>query len=170
MAAHGIANRMSSVDPLPVRTFRGFLRTFGLIERAMQPYFTQFGITGSQWGVLRNLHRAEQEGRDGLRITELSDRLLIRPPSVTGAVDRLERAGLVVRKGDPSDQRAKFVRLTPAGRKLVDRVLVGHQRQIAALLAGLHENDQAQLHRLLHRLGQHLETLLDGPPARLAVG
>src|SRR5437879_3406808 len=103
--------------------FRQFIHTLGLIERVMHPYFAQFGISGSQWGVLRTLHRAEEDGLPGLRLTDLSDRLLIRPPSVTGVVDRLERAGLVVRDGSPTDLRAKQVALTPKGRQLVDRIL-----------------------------------------------
>src|SRR6516162_1940876 len=107
-------------------TFRELIRTLGLLERVMQTYFARFGISGSQWGVLCNLHRAEHEGLPGLRLTDLSDRLLIRPPSVTGVVDRLERAHLVVRDGSPTDSRAKLVALTPPGRALVERVLAGH--------------------------------------------
>src|SRR6516162_5894518 len=99
-------------------TFRELIRTLGLLERVMQAYFARFGISGSQWGVLRNLHRAEGEGLPGLRLTDLSERLLVRPPSVTGAVDRLERAGLVTRGGSATDHRAKLVRLTPKGRNL----------------------------------------------------
>src|SRR5436305_1742507 len=101
--------------------FRELIRTFGLAERVMQPYFARFGISGSQWGVLRNLHRAEQEGAPGLRLTELSDRLLVRPPSVTGVVDRLERAGLVTRHESTIDLRAKPVGLTAPGRRLAGR-------------------------------------------------
>src|SRR5271157_2723712 len=92
--------------------FRELIRTFGLAERVMHPYFARFGISASQWGLLRNLHRAEQEGQPGLRLTELSNRLLVRPPSVTGVVDRLERAGLVVRHESAADLRAKQVGLT----------------------------------------------------------
>src|SRR5437016_1502421 len=110
--------------------FRELIRILGLLERVMQPYFARFGISGSQWGVLRTLHRAEEDGREGLRLTDLSDRLLIRPPSVTGVVDRLERAGLVVRVGSPTDLRAKQVALTPQGRQLVERVLAVHGKQI----------------------------------------
>src|SRR5438045_6154560 len=95
--------------------FRELIRTFGLVERVMQPYFARFGISGAQWGVLRNLQRAEGEGLSGLRLTDLSDRLLLRPPSVTGVVDRLERAGFVTRNGSPTDLRAKLVSLTSAG-------------------------------------------------------
>src|SRR5262245_35709714 len=109
-------------------TFRELLHTLGLVERVMQPYFAQFGISGSQWGVLRNLYRAEQEGMPGLRLTDLSERLLIRPPSVTGVVDRLERGRLVVRDGSPTDLRSKRVALTRQGRQLVERMLAIHSK------------------------------------------
>src|SRR6185369_9612317 len=109
----------------------------GLLERVMQPYFGRFGISGAQWGVLRNLHRAEQEGRAGLRLGELGERLLIRPPSVTGVVDRLERLGLVARSDVPGDGRAKEVGLTPEGREVLDRVLAEHPGRMEMLLAGL---------------------------------
>src|SRR5216684_7020521 len=94
------------------KPFRALLRTLGLLERIMQSYFARFGISGAQWGVLINLHRAEQEGLPGLRLTDLSDRLIIRPPSVTGVVDRLERLGLVTRVGVKDDLRVKQVTLT----------------------------------------------------------
>ncbi|HLW68925.1 MAG TPA: MarR family transcriptional regulator [Gemmataceae bacterium] len=147
------------VDSEATRAFREFLRVFGLVERAMQPYFARFGISGSQWGVLRNLHRAEKEGATGLRVSVLSERLLIRPASVTGVVDRLERAGLVAREADPTDHRAKFIRLTKEGRQLVERVLTSHQRQIESVFGGLKVEEQVRLHGLLARLGRHLEGL-----------
>jgi DNA-binding MarR family transcriptional regulator len=123
----------------------------------MQSCFAPFGISGSQWGVLRNLHRAEQQGMPGLRLTDLSERLLIRPPSVTGVVDRLERAGLVERAGSPFDMRAKQVALTAKGRALVERILAVHGQQIDAVLGVLSPAEQTELHRLLSVLEQHLE-------------
>ena len=142
--------------------FRQVLRTIGLLERVMQPHFARFGITGAQWGVLRSLHRAELEGHAALRLTDLSERLLIRPPSVTGVVDRLERAGLVSRDGSPTDLRVKQVALTPRGRQLVERVLRVHSAQIEAVMGGLTAEEQAELHRLLGRLEEHLNGLLAG--------
>jgi DNA-binding MarR family transcriptional regulator len=151
----------------PENAFRELIRTFGLVERVMQPYFAQFGISGSQWGVLRQLHRAEQEGLTSLRLTELSERLLIRPPSVTGLVDRLERAKLVVRDGSPTDLRAKQIALTRPGRKLVERVLAVHERQMNTVLTGLEPDEQHELHRLLLRWRQHLEQLVEQGTAAL---
>src|SRR5665213_2582195 len=124
------ASARSSMERPGDITFRAMLRTLGLVERVMQPYFAQFGITGSQWGVLRVLHRAEAEGLPGLRLTDLSERLIIRPPSVTGVVDRLERLGLVVRQSVPGDLRVKRVTLTTKARQLLDRVLGRHQAQM----------------------------------------
>jgi DNA-binding MarR family transcriptional regulator len=132
----------------------------GLLDRAMQPYFARHGISGSQWSVLRSLHRAEGQGMRGLRQTDLSERLLVRPPSVTGVLDRLERAGLLARGGSATDHRAKVVSLTAKGRNLVEHVLAGHQAQIEAVMAGLRTREQLELCRLLSQLRQHLEQFI----------
>jgi DNA-binding MarR family transcriptional regulator len=140
--------------------FRELIRTLGMVERVMQPYFARFGITGAKWGVLRNLHRAEQgEGLGGLRLTDLSQRLLIRPPSVMGVLDRLERAGLVARLECAADRRTKRVRLTEKGRQLVERVLQVHRGQIEAVMGSLDRDEQDQLHRLLCKLREGMERL-----------
>src|SRR4029077_18416592 len=117
--------------------FRELIRAFGLLERVMQPYFAQFGISGAQWGVLRTLHRAEGEGLGGLRLTDLGERLLIRPASVTGVIDRLERLGLVMRSGSLEDLRAKKVSLTDRGRQILEQVLEVHHGQIEKIMSGL---------------------------------
>src|SRR3954467_3165698 len=123
-----VAARVATPSPSPTseQTFRSLLRTLGLLRRVMEPYFARFGLSGAQWAVLRTLTRASDGGLPQLRLTDLGDRLLIRPPSVTGVVDRLQRMGLVARVASSTDQRAKHVTLTPAGRRLVRRVLQNH--------------------------------------------
>jgi DNA-binding MarR family transcriptional regulator len=159
-ANNGGSAPRSKVKP-PDNAFRELIRTFGLAQRVMQPYFARFGISGSQWGVLRNLYHTEQEGKPRLRLSELSSRLLIRPPSVTGIVDRLERAGLVVRHGSTADLRAKQVGLTDAGHELVERILEVHEEQMQKVLAGLSEAEQAELYRLLVLWQRHLKQILE---------
>src|SRR5438105_6847070 len=153
-------------DPLGVRTCRELVRTFGLFERVMQPYFARFGISGAQWGVLRHLSEAERQGQPALRGAELSERLLIRPPSVTGVVDRLAQAGLVVRLDSPRDQRAKPIQLTDRGRRLVARILHAHAGQTAAVTAGLTPAEQEHLQQLLGRWGRHLQAMSRTPAGR----
>jgi DNA-binding MarR family transcriptional regulator len=126
----------------------------------MQSYFAQFGISGSQWRVLRKLYRAEQDSLPAIRLTDLSERLRIRASGVTGVVDRLERAGLVVRDASPFDMQAKQVALTLKGGDLVQRILAVHGRQIDTVLGVLSPAEQTQLHRLLSLLKHHLEAVL----------
>jgi len=153
--------RAGTPRPKPAEgAFRQMIRTIGLLERAMQPFFARFGITGAQWGVLRVLHRAELEGRPGLRLTDLSERLLIRPPSVTGVVDRLERARLVARADSADDLRAKQVALTPRGRQLVAHMTELHGEHVGAVMEALTPAELGQLHDLLLRLEGHLDGLL----------
>jgi DNA-binding MarR family transcriptional regulator len=136
--------------------FRAMLRVYGLIGRIMQPYFGRLGISGSQWGVLRTLFRAEQEGKPGLRILELGNKLLVRPPSVSGLVNRLSRLGLVEYALSKADLRAKEVHLTGSGRELVRRVLQTHGSQIDLLMKGLTEPELQQLTAFMDRIGEHL--------------
>ena len=117
------SDRKSSNGVAVDGTFRSLVLTIGAFKRVMEPYFATFGIGGAQWGVLRTLHRAQLDGAQSLRLTDLSDRLVIKPPSVTEVVNRLQRMGLVRRADVVGDQRAKHVCLTAAGRKLVKRVL-----------------------------------------------
>jgi DNA-binding MarR family transcriptional regulator len=145
--------------PTRVRVFRKLIHTIGLLQRVMQPYFAQFGISGAQWGVLRNLYRAEKRGEPGLRLTDLGRRMLIRPPSVTGIADRLEKMRVIVRQTSDTDARAKRVALTEKGRRLVERVLTVHDGQMIRVMGGLSSREQDEMERLLDRLGSHLEGL-----------
>jgi DNA-binding MarR family transcriptional regulator len=152
---------LTEAAPTRVRVLRKLIHTMGLLQRVMQPYFAQFGISGAQWGVLRNLYRAEKNDEGGLRLTDLGQRMLIRPPSVTGIVDRLEKMRLIVRQASDTDARAKRVALTTEGRQLVDRVLAVHDGQMLKVMGGLGSRDQEDMERLLDRLGNHLEILAE---------
>jgi DNA-binding MarR family transcriptional regulator len=77
------SRRAASNEPPQERALRELVRTIGLLERVMQPHFARFGISGSQWAALRALFRAELGRQGGIRVTDLSEKLLIRPPSVS---------------------------------------------------------------------------------------
>jgi len=154
-------SRTQQVERPTETGFRALIRVNGLLDRIMQPYFGRFGLSRSQWGVLRTLHRAELEGFPGLRLMDLGGRLLVRPASVTGLIDRLQRLRYVVRFSSTSDHRSKEVRLTQSGRSLVERILQGHGAQIAAVMAGLNTTEQSQFRHLLEMLATHLESMLE---------
>jgi len=149
----------------PEIAFSGILRLYGLIQRVMRPYFLQFGLSPSQWAILRNLHRAEEEGRlEGLRLVELGQRLLVQPPSVTTLVRRLEKAGLVGQAAAPHDRRGVQLRLTTQGRELVQRVLLVHRDQIRHVVGGLDDRELTLFCDMLERLNTHLATAAASGP------
>jgi DNA-binding MarR family transcriptional regulator len=136
---------------------RELIRVEGLLKRVLEPYFARFGISPAQWGILRALQRSEEAGREPPRLTDLCALLLVRPPSVSGVVDRLERMGLVAKAPFGGDKRARGVGFTDAGRRLVGTVLTGHGARIAQIMGGLDTAEQTDLLRLLKKLGAHLE-------------
>ena len=82
--------------------------------------------------------------RGSLPLGKMGERLQVHPTSVTSIVDRLEAAGLVVRRAHPQDGRAVLAEITPAGRELVaaaTATLVGADFGLGAL-------DDAQLRQL----------------------
>jgi DNA-binding MarR family transcriptional regulator len=140
---------------------RTLVRAFGLVRRAMSPHLARFGISPSQWGVLRVLDRARAEGNGALRLGDVSARLLVQPPSVTGVVDRLRRMGLVQSSVSRADQRAREVSLTAAGRRRVAEILAEHPARVKRMLAGLDPREQRQLRELLVRLSSHLQGIVE---------
>ena len=77
----------------------------------------KFGITYNHLFILSCLW--EQEG---VNVKDLSKQLLLDSSSLTGHLDRMKRAGLVVRKDDPKDRRAVRVLLTDKGRRLKEQL------------------------------------------------
>jgi MarR family transcriptional regulator for hemolysin len=73
----------------------------------------QFGISRAQWAVLIRIDRNE-----GLKQTELADMLDLQPITLTRLLDKLSDSGLIERRPDPGDRRAKRLFLTPAARPI----------------------------------------------------
>jgi DNA-binding MarR family transcriptional regulator len=73
----------------------------------------QFGLTGAQSGVLRNLF-----AHGALSSADLSRKLYVTPSNITGVIDRLERKGLVERVRKEGDRRIALITLTEKGDEL----------------------------------------------------
>jgi DNA-binding MarR family transcriptional regulator len=114
----------------------------------------EFGSSLPRFDVLAQLHRAEA----GLRMGELSERLLTTNGNVTWLVAALEREGLVRRRTAPDDRRAVVVRLTPVGRRRFDAMARTHEGLIVRLLGALAPGERAAMQAALGRIKQHLRT------------
>lgn len=88
-----------------------------------------------------------------LTISEIQDKVLLASGSMTAAVDRLEKLGLVVRKASPSDRRARVVELTPQGKRLAASCFEKHAKDLEALMSVLSEKEREQLYGSAKKLG-----------------
>ena len=88
-----------------------------------------------------------------LTISEIQDKVRLASGSMTAAVDRLEKLGLIVRKSSPSDRRARVVELTPRGKRLATSSFERHAKDIEALMSALSEGEKRQIYEPLKKLG-----------------
>src|SRR5262249_16638288 len=88
-----------------------------------------------------------------LTITEIQSKVLLATGSMTAAVDRLEKKGLVVRKSAPRDRRAKVLELTKEGRRVIEVAFRSHAREIEAVMEVLTQTEKRQIYALLKKLG-----------------
>src|ERR1700733_11028221 len=127
------------------------------VARLMRKRFEQharanhLGLTRSQASVLGRLSRQE-----GINQVTLAQQMEIEPITLVRLLDRLQAAGLVERRPDPSDRRARVLFLTPAARPLLERIwtLAAVVREEA--MAGLSEPERDRLIELLLKIKSNL--------------
>jgi MarR family transcriptional regulator, 2-MHQ and catechol-resistance regulon repressor len=98
-----------------------------------------------------------------LPVNEIGRRVRLTSGSMTTAVDRLERKGMVERKNDPGDRRARVVHLTEAGRKLIEAAFAEHEAAMERAASGLTPEERTDAAELLKRLGKRADELPELP-------
>jgi MarR family transcriptional regulator for hemolysin len=93
---------------------------------------------------------------EGLKQSELAEMLDLQPITLTRLLDRLCDNGLIERRPDPNDRRAKRLYLTPTARPLLDRISAQVEGLAETVLAGV---DPAAVGVLLTQLGLARENL-----------
>lgn len=92
------------------------VRTAALLQDDVEQFLKPYGITGTQFNVLRILRGAEP---DGLCRNEVRERMLTRMPDMTRLLDRMEEAELVIRSRGRDDRRMVATRIAPRGKQLL---------------------------------------------------
>ncbi|MBB5752755.1 MarR family winged helix-turn-helix transcriptional regulator [Prosthecomicrobium pneumaticum] len=119
------------------------------VDRELQP----FGLTEATWLPLLRLSRAARP----MRQKDLAASLSLDGSSVVRLIDALAAAGLVERREDEEDRRARTIVLTAAGRETVAPVEAVAARVRRTLLADIPDEDLAAAARTLERINRVLE-------------
>jgi MarR family transcriptional regulator for hemolysin len=127
------------------------------LRQAVDAELRVFGLTEATWRPLAYVGRLG----DGVRQKELATALSIEGPSLVRLLDNLERRGLIERREDETDRRARGIHLTRAGRELAVRVAkVGTEIQ-ARLLADVPPAELETCQRVLASIERELDERLD---------
>jgi DNA-binding MarR family transcriptional regulator len=155
MALPGRSDRETIARTDDHRALRIWLRLLTctqLIEGAVRSRLReQFGTTLPRFDLMAQLERHGE----GLKMNELSRRLMVTGGNVTAIVDQLEGESLVERLDEPADRRAFRIRLTRSGEKAFADMARAHEGWVVELLSGLTRREHEELLRLLAKLKQH---------------
>ena len=132
-----------------------------ILSRSAATRLGELSLKEGEFVVMSALRRAEPPHE--LTPTELNRALLLSSGAMTHRLDRLERAGYIVRIPDAVDRRRVMVRLTPAGLDIVDRAMDAYTDTLTELLGIMSEEERQELSGQLRTVLGRLEA--NGHPA-----
>ncbi len=125
----GKLSRRQAAHP-EAQVFVNLLRTADALERGAEALLKPFGLSGTQYNVLRILRGA---GESGLACREIGCRLISHDPDITRLLDRMESRGLITRAREAKDRRVVKTRITADGLRILgdldDPIQKLHRRQ-----------------------------------------
>ncbi len=150
---HDSETRGSDDHHASLRLWLRLLTCTRMIERQVRRHLRdRFAMTLPRFDLMAQLERHPQ----GLRMGELSLRLMVTGGNVTGITDQLVSEGLVERRPAPGDRRAYAIRLTAKGKRAFDAMAIEHELWVIGMLAGMSASERAHLHELLGALKANL--------------
>ncbi len=157
------------LDPSALGVVGRILRLAKHVRRGMKESLAPYGLDLWGFDVLATLRRAGSPY--SLSPTDLRRIVMLTSGAMTNRIDRLEEQGWVERVADPNDRRAIQVRLTPAGKELIDEAVVARLEVAENLVEPLSATDRLRLADLLRtllvaRAGEELRPLREATAAR----
>ena len=158
-ATTDLETRATHADHEALRLWLRLLATTNGLEALVRGRLqSQFGTTLARFDYLAQLERAGE----GLRMSELSERLMVTGGNVTGLTDALVQDGMVTRETDDDDRRVCRVRLTAVGRRSFRAMASEHETWIIDACSALGSRELAQLKDLLGRIKERVHTITQG--------
>ena len=156
-------SRIDDGDHRALKLWLRLLTCSNLVETRVRGRLrSDFDCTLPRFDLVAQLDRHP----DGLKMGELSRRLMVTGGNITGITDQLEADGWVERAGVDNDRRAWRVKLTPRGKKAFRQMASVHERWIVELFDQSDEREQEQLFKLLGKLKQAIRSSEDDPKER----
>ncbi|QLD10634.1 MarR family winged helix-turn-helix transcriptional regulator [Microbacterium oleivorans] len=137
------------LDARPMAVIGRLSRAAAAVDARLAETFARHGIDAATFDVLATLVR--QGAPHELAPADLAADAMISSSAVAQRLNRLESLGLITRHPDPRDGRGKLVRLSAAGREVIDRALPDHLATEEAVLEVFTDEERTVLAGLLRR-------------------
>lgn len=152
-AVPDVESRLTADNHQSLKLWLRMLSCTTLIETEIRSRLRlEFGITLPRFDLMAQLDRHPE----GLRMGELSKRMMVTSANVTGIANLLEQESLVLREPVPGDGRAFSLKLTASGRRAFKRMAARHEGWIIELMGGLKEQERTTLITLLSTMKRGL--------------
>jgi len=140
--------RVPGADPKICQVFLNILHTGDVVSRGEAAFLARHGLNQARLIILVLLDSSEN---GSMRSSELAEHASVSRATITGLLDTLEKAGLVVRAPDARDRRASCVKITEKGKALIQRVQPLLIWWTESILSALSAREQGQLLTLLQK-------------------
>lgn len=157
----GTHYRGSAAEVRALDAFIKLMRSSATVAARMNAAIRRHELNENQFGVLETLLHVGP-----LSQCDLGSKLFTSRPNVTLVVDQLEERGLVVRKRSSRDRRSVQVSLSPAGRRLIERIFPEHAAKVADAFSALTAVEQEELGRICRKLGRSPQARTEAAYAR----
>jgi MarR family transcriptional regulator, 2-MHQ and catechol-resistance regulon repressor len=123
-------------------------RAYGSMVSYIEGAITAQGLGLSDFMVLEVLlHKGP------LTISVIGEKVLLASASMTSAIDRLEKRGLVRRRSCDSDRRIRLVELTDCGKAFIEEIYARHEKDLDRVMTGLSDEERRTLYEGLKKIG-----------------
>lgn len=144
-----ITQEIQAMDLRGIHMWLVLWKAYNACQTAAEKSIASLGMCYSDFAVLECLLH-----KGALPINAIGQKISLTSGSITTAIDRLERRGLVVRQNSQTDRRARIVELTPEGRKLIREAFRKHERDMETMVRSFTKDERQVFLKLLKRFGK----------------
>ena len=129
------------------RVMMAIVRVAERFKKESAAIFKHHGLTFPQYNVLRVLD-ASKDGQN--RVRDINRIMLVSGANMTGITKRMEKTGFIIRKGDPNDDRLKWLQITPKGKRVLDDIAEENERNVKRYLDECPDGTKAEILSILN--------------------
>ncbi len=149
----GFAKRYPELDISALRACVFLLRTGSDLLAAFESYLSQHSLSQGRFLTLVVMNRTPDAPANP---SDLATQVGVKPATMTGLLDGLERKGHVQRVPHPTDRRKVNIRLSAKGKALLDEILPGYYAHIASVMGDVDQSERDDLMRILAKVDNQL--------------